>query len=225
MSSTSPRLGFTLPSSTDSMAIGDLVLASNYKRIDDTIGITPVTSGTRPGSPFQGQTIYETDTTKYMMWSGTAWVPFAVLGNGKLEGYASSNTASNHTAESMVAGMSVTFNAVAGRTYAIIWSVDWAPTAGANMDVTVRLRYALGPTVTTAGTLLFSSRSQLFSNSATVVLGAHVGRSEPGAFGWTPGALGQVTVGLSGQSSVGTITAGDVYFGSRCTRWMLVESY
>lgn len=36
-------------------------------------GISIVTSGTRPGSPFTGQQIYETDTLRYLVWDGTAW--------------------------------------------------------------------------------------------------------------------------------------------------------
>lgn len=34
----------------------------------------PCTSGTRPASPPQGLTIYETDTGAYLLWNGSAWV-------------------------------------------------------------------------------------------------------------------------------------------------------
>jgi len=34
-----------------------------------------VTSGTRPGSPSDGQIIFETDTDSYFGWSGTEWAP------------------------------------------------------------------------------------------------------------------------------------------------------
>jgi hypothetical protein len=33
------------------------------------------TSSTRPGSPNEGMTIYETDTKNYLTYSGTAWIP------------------------------------------------------------------------------------------------------------------------------------------------------
>lgn len=37
-------------------------------------GATVVTSSTRPGSPFTGQIIYETDTRRIAAWTGSAWV-------------------------------------------------------------------------------------------------------------------------------------------------------
>jgi hypothetical protein len=37
-------------------------------------GITVCTSSTRPGSPFDGQVIYETDTDATKVWNGSAWV-------------------------------------------------------------------------------------------------------------------------------------------------------
>ena len=39
------------------------------------------TSSTRPTSPFEGQVIYETDTDRTLVWSGSAWV-----GTGSLAG-------------------------------------------------------------------------------------------------------------------------------------------
>ena len=35
--------------------------------------ITTCTSVTRPASPVEGQTVYETDTDKYTVWDGAAW--------------------------------------------------------------------------------------------------------------------------------------------------------
>lgn len=37
--------------------------------------VSIVTSITRPGTPSEGQIIYETDTDKVLAWDGTAWVP------------------------------------------------------------------------------------------------------------------------------------------------------
>lgn len=33
------------------------------------------TSSTRPASPYEGQVIYETDTDKVLVWTGSAWLP------------------------------------------------------------------------------------------------------------------------------------------------------
>ncbi|GAA3136695.1 hypothetical protein GCM10010466_29390 [Planomonospora alba] len=38
-------------------------------------GVTICTVDTRPPSPTEGQQIYETDSHRYLVWSGTAWVP------------------------------------------------------------------------------------------------------------------------------------------------------
>ena len=38
------------------------------------------TSSTRPASPFEGQTIYETDTDKTLVWDGTTWIVTAHSG-------------------------------------------------------------------------------------------------------------------------------------------------
>jgi len=44
-----------------------------------------VTSSTRPGSPSSGQVIYETDTTLYFGWNGTAWAPIGGAGGAGLQ--------------------------------------------------------------------------------------------------------------------------------------------
>lgn len=46
------------------------------------------TSTTRPASPFQGMIIYETDTTRMMMWDGDSWENIAHLGAWQTYGVA-----------------------------------------------------------------------------------------------------------------------------------------
>jgi hypothetical protein len=43
---------------------------------NNNVGIRPgvCTSTTRPTAPYEGQTIYETDTDKTLFWNGSAWV-------------------------------------------------------------------------------------------------------------------------------------------------------
>jgi hypothetical protein len=41
--------------------------------------IAQVTSGTRPSSPAEGQAIYETDTDRVYIYSGSAWVQFGAI--------------------------------------------------------------------------------------------------------------------------------------------------
>ena len=46
-------------------------LGNNWAKIDAVIGATPCTSGTRPGAPFDGQIIRETDTRHVYVWNAT----------------------------------------------------------------------------------------------------------------------------------------------------------
>ena len=42
------------------------------------------TSTSRPASPFEGQTIYETDTDRLATWDGSAWIPYVRQTAGKV---------------------------------------------------------------------------------------------------------------------------------------------
>lgn len=53
---------------------GEVLTANNVNTYLAQQAISVVTSGTRPGSPVEGMTIYETDTDTYMVWNGSAWL-------------------------------------------------------------------------------------------------------------------------------------------------------
>lgn len=65
------RLGLIKPGYADDVDVADL--NANADDIDAVIGAPVVTSTTRPGSPFTGQLIYESDTSNTLVWDGTAW--------------------------------------------------------------------------------------------------------------------------------------------------------
>lgn len=54
-------------------ATNDPITAAWANSVRDQ-GVQVCTSSTRPGSPFEGQTIYETDTHKLMMHNGFGWI-------------------------------------------------------------------------------------------------------------------------------------------------------
>lgn len=56
------------------------VLTSTDMNIVGRQSIAVVTSVTRPASPVEGQTIYETDTDKFVVWDGAAWVEVLQVG-------------------------------------------------------------------------------------------------------------------------------------------------
>jgi hypothetical protein len=64
-------------STTDAPAflrVSKIVQATQWPAV--TTGTIICTSSTRPASPFEGQTIYETDTDLSLTWSGSAWVEY-----------------------------------------------------------------------------------------------------------------------------------------------------
>jgi len=76
------------------------------------------TSSTRPATPYEGQTIYETDTDKVLVWNGSAWypnwnLPWGVVGKTKV----TTNTTSSGNAFTTIATLSVT--GIAGRLYKV----------------------------------------------------------------------------------------------------------
>jgi hypothetical protein len=64
------RLGLRKPDPTDTVSVS-LDLNANADKLDAAIGATVCTSGARPGSPFQGQLIFETDTNRLLYYPGS----------------------------------------------------------------------------------------------------------------------------------------------------------
>jgi len=74
MATTTTRWGLRKPAAGDTIS-PSLDLGGPYDTIDANLGTYVCTSGTRPGSPVQGQTIYETDTRREYVYSGSVWLP------------------------------------------------------------------------------------------------------------------------------------------------------
>jgi hypothetical protein len=71
MATTTTKLGLIKPDFNDVVDITNL--NDNADDIDAAVGMTIVTSTTRPVSPWDGQIIHETDTGNSFVWDGTAW--------------------------------------------------------------------------------------------------------------------------------------------------------
>jgi hypothetical protein len=71
MATNTTRLGLIKPDYVDDVDIADI--NSNMDDIDSAVGATICTSTTRPGSPFTGQLIFETNTDKFLVWTGSVW--------------------------------------------------------------------------------------------------------------------------------------------------------
>jgi hypothetical protein len=82
MATNTTKLGLIKPDFVDIVDISEL--NTNFDDIDAAAGADLVTSTTRPSSPWDGQVIFETDTSKSFVWDGTAW---KVLGSGAGGGF------------------------------------------------------------------------------------------------------------------------------------------
>jgi hypothetical protein len=60
-----------IPAFTGGQVLTSAVM--NQMRANERIGHIVCTSGTRPSAPDEGTMVYETDTSKILVWSGTAW--------------------------------------------------------------------------------------------------------------------------------------------------------
>ena len=77
MATTTTKLGLIKPDFVDVVDISQL--NTNANKIDAAAGFTICTSTTRPSTPWSGQSIFETDTSKSFMWDGSAW---KIIGSG-----------------------------------------------------------------------------------------------------------------------------------------------
>jgi hypothetical protein len=69
MATTTSRAGLTKPAGTENISIA--ILNTNADLVDANLGFQPVTSGTRPAAPYNGQAIRETDTGLFYAHNGS----------------------------------------------------------------------------------------------------------------------------------------------------------
>lgn len=155
--------------------------------IDNSILTTICTSITRPGSPFAGQEIYETDTNKLYFWTGAIWQLIsdgvdlppssgsAVKGRqGFFIGNWSGSFGAATGAESGPA-LTAQLNLLKGRKYRFYcgWNVK-------NLDANqvlpglLRLRGGEGASVTTASPLLYTGSSDFYGASTGFNVSHHL---------------------------------------------------
>jgi len=77
MATSTTKLALRKPETVDDIDV-TTDLGDNFDKIDAAIGAEDVTSTTRPSSPYTNQIIHETDTDRYVVWTGSKWRAFAV---------------------------------------------------------------------------------------------------------------------------------------------------
>jgi hypothetical protein len=115
------RLGLGTPESVDSMAAGAALLAGNYDKIDARIGCVITATLAAITDPYNGLLVFNEDDDKNYLRIGGIWqeTDEAVVGNTALMGVTDSTTEVSFTAETKI--MQVTFTAVAGRRYLVLF--------------------------------------------------------------------------------------------------------
>ena len=151
------------------------------------------TSSTRPASPFAGQQIYETNTSKSLIYSGSVWQPPWNTAWGSVAApatWAGNSITSTSTADTTLA--SVTFVAVAGRRYRTSWIFDTY--CGAGYGVTARVK----------------NGATLIAVVAYATGGANQNLNLDGGYVISGLSAGSCTINLTANSSTATLT----YYGS-----------
>ncbi len=148
-----------------------------------------VTSTTRPTNPFQGQAIYETDTNRMYIWSGSAWVipnqttqnldglelvrPTSVT-NGSINSTGSIAVNSSITSLTVVGAFSSTYD-----NYRILWSGSTMTSSSGDSQ----LNFQFGPSsVSNYNTAYYSIL--IYSNGSTNLTAS---QSNAGQFSWMGG--------------------------------------
>lgn len=124
------------------LRVSKIVQATQWPAV--TTGTIICTSSTRPASPFEGQTIYETDNSRQLVWDGSAWVspsvtyrpPMCKLTRGSNQTIANNiitvvayDTAAIDTDSMATTGASAKITANTAGVYAVGYTVLWGSTS------------------------------------------------------------------------------------------------
>jgi hypothetical protein len=143
MATNTTRLSLRKPATSDNVDVG-LDLNDNWDKVDQNVGLRVCTSATRPGTPFTGQQIYETDTGRRYFWNGTKWF---------LEGFLFANKAAAQTktsTTSMTVDNHIQFNLDVG-----VWMIEFWGHVSGNASGDYKMDWDFG------GTAATTSRSTL----------------------------------------------------------------
>lgn len=129
-------------------------ISNQMDKIDSKFDCVVCTSSTRPGSPFLGQLIYETDTTIIHIWDGTIWRTIRPTNDGRPRGFkgfatttVASASVSGTTTELATPYLTITCNIVEGNFLRFIVEtlVDSASSDFAGKRITIRRKKGLDP--------------------------------------------------------------------------------
>lgn len=124
------------------------------------------TSGTRPGSPSEGMTIFETDTDKYLSYSGSAWIELGKVGAWTTWTHGWNGTISNGT-------INARYNRLFGRVIAFNLTLTWGSSTSAPASQwTFNLPVAAQSIFSAAATVIDNSANTRWVGSIDGLAGA-----------------------------------------------------
>jgi hypothetical protein len=168
MGTLTTKLGLFKPADTDNVS-NETDLNDNYDVIDAAMGELPCTSTTRPTGSllWAGRQIYETDTLRSYVYTGSAWVP--ILGQGCVRRLVEDETSavSSNIGATETIVWTLNYNTRAAYRYTTTWICKLSQSV-ANERFYARLRKN-----TVGGTLYYETAVQnpVASQGFTVTIG------------------------------------------------------
>jgi len=201
MSTFTTRLQLEKPATSDQMNTGDLVLSANYKLIDDNANAPSFTSGTRPGTPYTGRIIFETDTNNERFYNGTKWAYWGNTSSARDRMWNDyDSTGLLNVGATELLHRTVTFNAVQNRRYRIDWCTYGKKTTAVLGRYLMNVRWAAGASVANTDTLIDTVIVRCNSVGTTGRAARAVSEFLYSA------ASGQITIGLFATDSDAQLT-------------------
>ena len=140
----------------------------------NSTGLRPgvCTSTTRPTAPYEGQTIYETDTDKVLVWNGSAWLYSAtpqtteigiwqswtpVVTQGATITTSFNNSRYTQIGKTVIAQLSLTTSSAGTSSNKLLMTLPVAPRSGTDILGTL--------TISTSGTNIYTVMTAWFDSS------------------------------------------------------------
>lgn len=207
-----PKLGLYQAVGTD-IDHAEHSISDQMQIIDDKFDVIECTSLTRPGAPFMGQMIFESDTLLLGEWNGTIWRvladPHVSFGRMAYQSVAGPLAAVGKNAEDGPF-LSGTYTEISGRKYRISFSIN-LDSSGSPSEFggsKVNIRNKAGGSVSKVDSLAYWIWADLMTNGTDEAVNSQ------GFYEYTAAATRQVTYGLflSRDNTNGTILMNGAQF-------------
>ncbi|MGW6912598.1 hypothetical protein ACWGB8_02050 [Kitasatospora sp. NPDC054939] len=221
MSTTTTRLGLYKPADDGSELVNvQTDLNQNYDKLDLAIGARIVTSSTRPSSPYGGQLIQESDTSRIYVSNGSvpasgSWKQIAAAGGSFLSALTLGSTLAVSGAVSLNSTLAVTGGTTLSSTLGVTGATTLSSTLGVTGATTLSSTLAVTGATTLSNNLTVSGTGSATSLGGTLaVTGNITGAANLGMGAWTTYVPTWSCLGGGAQPSLGN--------GTLTSRWIRI---